>query len=211
MKRFLTIAALCLFGSLPAKADIITIHANQSWSGYIDGPYDTSTQRLTDWRTGEDFGVIYLSPYILEGSHMPNPHMYDIFDGNGVSGYRFELTASGGGYSIPYRVTYGACNVGGTCGGTPTSSTMPQALSEESNYFSFHLLIMAFGEYQFNPFDITAAINLPEGYHVRGVAAVPEPATWLMMLLGFAALGGLLQLKNAKRTVEVDRESLACR
>jgi hypothetical protein len=207
MKRFLLIAALCLFGSLPAKADTITIHANQSWSGYIDGPYDTSTQRFYDYRTGGDFGVIYLGPYITE-NHLSAPPPFDFSTGQ-VSGYRFELTATGGGYSIPYRQTYGACNVGGTCGGTPTYSNSSQILSEEFNYFSVFLGIMPFGGYTFNREDITVSVNLPEGFHVRGVAAVPEPSTWLMMLLGFAALGGLLQLKNAKRAVEIDRKVLA--
>jgi PEP-CTERM motif len=33
------------------------------------------------------------------------------------------------------------------------------------------------------------SVILPDGFSIEGIAAVPEPSTWAMLLIGFAGIG----------------------
>ena len=56
-------------------------------------------------------------------------------------------------------------------------------------------------------------ISLPDGFTLQQIAAVPEPSTWAMLLLGFAGIGFLMVKRNMRepllrvRRVEVRDEN----
>jgi len=43
----------------------------------------------------------------------------------------------------------------------------------------------------------SAQYSMPEGKQIIGVAAVPEPATWAVMLMGFAGLGAAMRARRS--------------
>ena len=40
-----------------------------------------------------------------------------------------------------------------------------------------------------NPDDFQVSVTLPDGFSIEGIGGVPEPSTWAMLLIGFAAIG----------------------
>jgi PEP-CTERM motif len=78
-----------------------------------------------------------------------------------------------------------------------------------SNGFTTSVGTVGFGPAQFegfistSPFDtITLSVPSPDGYFVvdvtTAVAAVPEPSTWAMLLLGFAGVGFMAYRRKSK-------------
>jgi hypothetical protein len=201
MKRFLTIAALCLLGSLPAKA--IVLHSGESvtvggeFSSYAPDNLVTFTMRVEM----DDPRHYYPYPQFIVGWNA------------GAS-----ASTSTNGASI-YTCGGSAPGPGGCYSGYPTQKFL--WLSEDdpvitvATYFSGWQVFPSSGT-QDPPFGVPANAIVTVDLELSNpnlffITPVPEPATWAMMLLGFAALGGLLQLKNAQRRIEIDRERLACR
>jgi len=171
MKRFLTIAALCLFGSLPAKALILHSGESVTVGGLLPNFFDNRMYASIN----DSYTMQWITPY-----QVYSPYVYVSFDPS----------------KIPYGYGIGHDYY------DPRFSPIPVL---KSYTVDLEFLVPE------NAYSIQIGWDGPGIYTAPQVAAVPEPSTWLMMLLGFAALGGLLQLKNAKRRVEIDRESLACR
>jgi len=47
-------------------------------------------------------------------------------------------------------------------------------------------------------FTFDPSIDIAKQFRVEGVSAVPEPATWALMILGFGAIGGTMRVRNRK-------------
>lgn len=179
MNKFILTSAFVL-AATAANADIISIHAGQAFGGYIDGPYDS---------TGP---IPVPRPYITE-NNLPPPPSYDWVTNLNPTAYRIELRSTG------YLAWYGICNIPG-CGGYGETGNL-YYLTAENNEFWFDLSVYNLvGSYSFDRNDITASVNLPQGFHVRDidVAAVPEPSTWALMILGFLGIAGMGVRRNNK-------------
>ena len=201
MKRFLTIAALCLFGSLPARAatyyvdltDIVPVGSTfgPCYCGY--GPvfpiYSANPGDIFD------FGSVTLTQ-IFDSHSAYHLQWYDQATMQWVYPYLTFSPTAVVSYN-PNSIPYGGGGTGYDSGlnGPPTlrSYTVELDFVVPENAYSIQIGWNGNGVY-----------TPPEM-----AAAVPEPSTWAMMLLGFAALGGLLQLKNAKRAIPVASEVLA--
>ncbi len=49
-----------------------------------------------------------------------------------------------------------------------------------------------------SPSDFSVFVTLPDGFSIEGVAAIPEPSTWAMMILGFAGIGFMSYRRKSK-------------
>ena len=87
--------------------------------------------------------------------------------------------------------------------GSNTSGTLGALLVTGTDEFSVMHALPDFGTYDF--YDIAEIGNHPGTgnnvllHQITTVTAVPEPATWAMMLVGFFGLGGILRSTRAKK------------
>jgi len=72
-----------------------------------------------------------------------------------------------------------------------------------SDTITFNPFTATFGNYQFafNLLQLTSGGGpAAQGFLTASVSAVPEPATWAMMLIGFGAIGFAMRRRNAVKT-----------
>jgi hypothetical protein len=200
MKRILLIAALCLFGSLPVKA--LVLHNGESVT--IGGDFSSNPFE----------NLVYFSIHATVDGDLrrdyPFPQFLVSWQANG------GISASGGFPGGGGFLTLCGGNIPGpgACYGQPSQSTGYINADNPviTAWTGFHSAVYPSDPVQ-SPFglpyssDITIEVGV--GPNLFFITPVPEPSTWAMMLLGFAALGGLLRLKNANRRVEIEREILA--
>lgn len=141
--------------------------------------------------------------------------LFDISDGTFSDGATFDgtfeydpVTKAFGSYSVTATagnlpaITYTGANSGAYSGGGAGPNNFILFLDNGSRYFNFSFL---------SPLvEGTQAINVASSYDcnncgtfrrvtagsVSSVAAVPEPATWAMMLLGFGAIGASMRRRR---------------
>lgn len=197
MKRFLLIAALCLFGSLPAKALILTNGESVTVGGLLPNSFDNR---------------MYASINVeVDG----NVHSYNLLEFQATwQAYASVRSSTGGGALLQ------ACDSNipgpGACYGSVKREDYfylnadDPVISVSTGFFSSLYSSDPLQHPSSLPFGARITVDLETSSpNLFFMAPVPEPSTWLMMLLGFAALGGLLKLKNAKRSVKIDCEVLA--
>lgn len=66
---------------------------------------------------------------------------------------------------------------------------------------TYDFTVSAYSASAIGPVSATLLLYLPDGYgleNITGVAAVPEPSTWALMMLGFVGIAGLAYRKRAK-------------
>jgi hypothetical protein len=196
MKRFLLIAALCLFGSLPAKA--LILHSGESVT--VGGEFSpnamdnivTFTMRVEV----DDLRQYYPYPQFAVYWNAVGSASTSL---NGSSIYACGATTPGP----------GGCNSNITQRFFTISEDDPVITVATGFFGSVWPLDPSQSPFPL-PFGATVTVDLGlQNPNLFFITPVPEPSTWLMMLLGFAALGGLLQLKNARRAVPVARKVLA--
>ena len=91
-----------------------------------------------------------------------------------------------------------------TIGGTPFSYSVPYTINintfDTITFNSFTTTLDGF-RFAFNPLTLSSdGSSLATGMLSANVSAVPEPATWAMMIIGFGAIGGAMRRRNAVRT-----------
>ena len=193
--RFLLIAALCLFGSLPAKALVLTNGESVTVGGLLPNSFDNR---------------MYASINVeVDG----NVHSYNLLEFQALWQAYAYVSSTGGSAVLQ------ACDSNipgpGACYGRKSADYFfldadGPVISVSTGFFSSLYSSDPLQHPSSLPFGARITVDLETSSpNLFFMAPVPEPSTWLMMLLGFAALGGLLKLKNAKRSVEIDREVLA--
>jgi hypothetical protein len=170
MKRFLLLAVLCLFGSLPAKADIFHLTG-----GIYDVTGDFANLGNSTLGTQGSFGFTFDAT--LE------PGTYDPISGPFAS------------YDVTVRVNGGiaqACasnQIGSMCGRNLHNNPIFYVDDFDGDGIGLmNVLTSGFGT-NITISNIGVEVSLPQGFTVAPhVAAVPETSTWIMMLIGFALL-----------------------
>jgi hypothetical protein len=177
MKRILLLAALCLFAAAPAKAEIFHVTPGQY---VVIGDFSS-------FAAGDVPGVVSVS--FVENIDAPV--------------WQYNIAAH-----INTAPFYG---VAAACGSSAFDAHCGRALLGFSPTFFLsdfdgdnigqllvNLSILSSGIHLTN---VDISISLPAGF---AVAAVPEPSTWAMMLLGFAGLGFMTWRKTlmVKRNVD---------
>jgi len=155
MKRFLLLAALCLF-SVPVQAGVL-----------IELPHNGSVEILGP------SGSLFFA-YDVTTNFAPVPSYQSV---GHQEGWGLYIDVSNSPEAILCNT-----NVGGPCGLPirPIVMGYERTLSVTSSFRAFG----GYGTDDPNAYTITAI--LPDGYSVAG--SVPEPATWVMLLIGFALL-----------------------
>jgi hypothetical protein len=180
MKRFLLIAALCLV-SLPAKATVVfdlplngtvqivgDFEANPSFTAYIDWNAVIVVGENVPRFIISDAGAVFMSA----SSFIPltNIRFYAEFTNQAGGGCRSCFNGANDNHLIKF-----------------TYEDEPILLTTHSGttIFSFDN-DPSVGSVSINRFQIF----LPDGFYIVDpqVAAVPEPSTWALMLLGFALI-----------------------
>jgi hypothetical protein len=108
------------------------------------------------------------------------------------------------GYQVSFYVnggeSFGSCaqNSPGPCGNLPSSGYVfffgePTVFSVNASGYSYYYNAQT-GDYVNDPFPQSAfeiSIGLPPGFSIfpGSIAAVPEPSTWIMMIIGFLLMG----------------------
>lgn len=150
----------------------------------------TLFQRLADFDVDPDSNETVFDPYgnTVENTYVGffDASVYSPWDPFGCyaagcsidydagAGFRFDLGSLGAGQSLSVRYFYG---IGGD----------PGALAAQMNALGVTNMLVATG----------ADRTLSAAMGVIGPAAVPEPATWAMMLVGFFGLGAMLRRRGA--------------
>ncbi|MGB3739326.1 MAG: PEPxxWA-CTERM sorting domain-containing protein [Pontixanthobacter sp.] len=127
----------------------------------------------------------------------PNPRFQDtfVFSLNGSEFFRGSFNLGGSGTNRTFIQPLGsqvsvARNNGRGNGGT-LDLTTPLTLIDGSNNLTFNLLASGSDE----QFRITSlSVNTPDVN-----SAVPEPATWAMMMLGMFMVGGVMRARKAQQ------------
>jgi hypothetical protein len=170
MKRILLLAALCLFAT-PVKAAMFQVE---------NGSYDVTG----DFSAYPPWGMQGYFGYTFNAS--VNPGTYDAYNGP-FYGYGVSVTvnstmADGCSYSQVMSMCGRGLHNPGTGGAFYVNDPDGDGvawLNVSAYAFVQNMTI----EY----FDVW--VNLPDGFTLAPhVAAVPEPSTWIMMLIGFAGL-----------------------
>jgi hypothetical protein len=209
MKKFLISAAVAAMAvaTVPATAQTIT-HDDADGQAFrtVRGPGSAPVGRITVIapQTISSFGV----DVDLNG---PSDLQFLIFNsGTGALLYQsaiqsFADTGAGFKFANPFSFTF---NPGITYGLTAASSTGGQYLVDFTantvsgfNFLTgnqnlagpFGASTLQLGQ---NCCDVSTALVLASG-------AVPEPATWAFMILGFGAIGGALRRRKANVTTQV--------
>lgn len=102
-------------------------------------------------------------------------------DSNGADEFRV-----GGSYGVPYSLVL----QDSTIAALVTASVLPTAFVPTSGTFSLE-----------GPDGIPLGIGLIAGTTFTSVAAIPEPATWAMMLIGVGAAGAMM--RRQRRSVRI--------
>lgn len=148
----------------------------------------TLFQRLADFDVDPDSNETVFDPYgnTVENTYVGfldasvyTPWDFGCYGGCNIdydagAGFRFDFGSLGAGQSRTVRYYYG---VGGA----------PGDLATQMNALGVTNMLVATG----------ADRTLSAAMGVVGPAAVPEPATWAMMLLGFFGLGSVLRRRGA--------------
>jgi hypothetical protein len=185
MRIWKVLLLLPLFAS-PAKAAIFTMSANGSYS--ISGSIAEESQIASD----ETFGAFLR---LIEPANLP-PLRPLVFSGGQVldAGYiiananiRFfdqNNNPIPGPYGSSAMLGWTATNFGMLARQQHSSEgwTLP---SDTPLYFTSSGSVFS----NSGNVDLQIELWLPDGLTVNSVAAVPEPSTWAMMILGFAGVG----------------------
>ena len=194
MKRLLLIAALCL-AAAPAEADVFHVQDGQyivlgDFSNYV----------------GSD-----INGHIIEYNISATPFSGIAYDP--INGPYFSYQGSAHVNFIAEMQSCFSSQAMSMCGRnlrnqpafdvSDTDGDGVGYLDISSDALSFNMAITGR--------DIV--ISLPDGFTLQQIAAVPEPSTWAMMLLGFAGIGFLMVKRNMRepllrvRRVEIGVEN----
>lgn len=179
MKRILLLAALCLF-TAPVKADFYHVPVNSNW--VVTGDFVTLGDPV--------LGIQGTFSFSFQATI--DPGTYDWINGPFY------------GYSATVRVNEGiaqSCSssqIGSMCGRNLHND--PRFSINDIDGDGIAFMNVSGGAFSTNVtisnFDV--AISLPAGFTISPyIAAVPEPSTWIMMLIGF--LGMALMVKRDER------------
>ena len=199
MKYLNAIALVAATVALPAHA--ATLYANPLLSGPVATPGSISFSANSPVMQGG-----FLS-FNLDGfASLDGVNAYqDDFDltVNGIQLLNLSYDLGGGGMNVIFANPNGATVTGGTAGffnGGQLQIAMPLALLAGANSFVFSYASPG-------PANGSGQGTGDEAWGVSNVlltarmGAVPETATWMMMIVGFGAAGSALRYRRRKTTV----------
>ena len=179
-------ALLALIVGLAGPASAAVLYENNSPTGPLPTPYSFTTPSFVSG-AGPGYVTFQIQGYVtLDGDTPPFTDIFD-FRPDGATVFSGTFNLGGGGTDIVFidvnGATYSAVNLGFLNGGL-LDVTVPMVWTAGSHTLSFvYNSIIDQGI-----FDEAWGVN-----RVTAVgpvaAAVPEPSTWAMMLIGFAGLG----------------------
>lgn len=162
MKRFLTLAVLCLFGT-PAAADTFRVS---------DGVFEI----IGDYAAAG--GFINGNLFVTFSSSV-NPGSYDPLNGP-FFGYQVTVRAD--------NAQFQACSfsqVQSMCGRELQNFGTFNTADFDNQGFTFLYIYSSIETTNMTVSDMDIEIGLPAGFTI---APVPETSTWLMMIIGFIAI-----------------------
>jgi PEP-CTERM motif len=138
-----------------------------NWDGSLAEPQLNLSSSLVDFQTALN-GVTWIGIHFGAGTNSPSPQTP-----GGVTGfYRFDAGAN----LASFLLSYGSASAARLYA-TGSAPVIPPPVTTPTN----------------DP--VPPSMDPPPGN--GGVGAVPEPATWAMMILGFGAAGALLRRRRA--------------
>lgn len=150
------------------------------------------------------------------GGPMPDPAggLFSIVGGPSYSGSGFAVlnmyaTVNGANYST--QTSLGTCSVG-YCGGFPYVTDNVYGTHHGPGGFSTFTIsdlndpaLTVSSNWSLQLFEGSIAVPTDYQVHINvslpaGVAAIPEPSTWAMMVLGFVGVGAMTYRRSRKRS-----------
>jgi len=129
----------------------------------------------------------------VSGTITTTPYLYNIYNVSFLVGTNATVAAT----------TSGTFANSITVAGTPYNFLIPYTIAiNSSDTITFNPFTATFGNYQFafNLLQLMSGGPPVTGTLTATISAVPEPATWAMMLIGFGAIGFAMRRRNAVRT-----------
>lgn len=160
-------ATLLLITSI-ARASPVILPNNGSV--IIDGPYSS-----------DPFDLVFIPVNVFAPSPSARSFPHDLI--NAVA-YNLDVFIDSEGFT--YHLALCDTTNPGPCSG-PSSAFTP-VLTTDHRILTMRTFLRGFGGYvdPYFPNDVIITAYLPDGFYV---AAVPEPSTWAMLLIGFAGIG----------------------
>ena len=199
MKNIAIIAAALASTAIPAQA--ATLYSNALLSGPIATPGSVS------FNASSPIAQSGFLSFNLDGfTSLDGVNTYeDDFDlsVNGTSLLSLSYDLGGGGFNVIFSNPNGATVTGGTAGffgGGQLQIAMPLALLSGANNFVFSYTSPG-------PANGSGQGIGDEGFGISNVlltakmGAVPEPTSWMMMIVGFGAAGSALRYRRRRTTV----------
>lgn len=187
--------------------------ANLVSDGDFNSPYGGSS--FTTYSAGSSFGpwTVTTGSVDLIGGYWQSPTAgggsVDV-DGNAPGAFDQAISTGAGTYTLTFDLS-------GNPDGPPMSKTLQVSVGNTTKTFTYQIGANTHSNMMYVPetltFMATGPTTLtftsldgggsPYGPVVGdvGIAAVPEPASWALMLLGLGAMGGVLRSRRTRATV----------
>ena len=206
-----TFAAMAGFALSPASAAVNLIQDGDFNNPVPGNPFDTIGTGGS-FGTGSNWHVPVGSVDVIGNYWQLTPsgaHSVDL-DGNAPGGISQNFTAAAGTYQLSFWLS-------GNPDGAPSTKAMTVSVGSVSNQlFTYdlsgdkanmnfvleHLIFTSAGGSNTLSF-LSQDVNSPYGAVVGGISisAVPEPATWAMLILGFGGIGMMLRLARRREAL----------